>query len=183
MKDITGLVVGNIEVLGYAGKKKIGNYWRYFWKCKCLKCGNTFISRKDRLTNKSRKKAMCNKCWYDTVDMTDIYIKKLYIIYYAMMSRCYNSNREVYKYYGGRGIKVSKSWAEKKEGVKRFIADMKDSYIEHCNKYGVGEKYTSLDRIDVNKDYSKDNCRWATMKEQANNKQKSGKRKEKEKGI
>ena len=55
--------------------------------------------------------------------------------------------------------KVSKSWAEKKEGVKRFIADMKDSYIEHCNKYGMGEKYTSLDRIDVNKD----NCRWATM--------------------
>ena len=44
------------------------------------------------------------------------------------------------------------------------------SYIEHCNKYGMGEKYISLDRIN-------------TMKEQANNKQKSGKRKEKEKGI
>ena len=45
--------------------------------------------------------------------------------------------------------KVSKSWAEKKEGVKRFITDMKDSYIEHCNKYGMGEKYTSLAKITV----------------------------------
>ena len=42
------------------------------------------------------------------------------------------------------------------------------SYIEHCNKYGMGEKYTSVK---------------ITIKEQANNKQKSGKRKEKEKGI
>ena len=50
------------------------------WKCKCIKCGTT-----------------CNKCWYDIVDMTDIYIKKLYIIYDCMISR---------------------SWAEKKEGVK-----------------------------------------------------------------
>ena len=49
------------------------------------------------------------------------------------------------------------------------------SYIEHCNKYGMGEKYTSLDRI---KTIVK-----RTMKEQANNKQKSGKRKRKREGY
>lgn len=52
---------------------------------------------------------------------------------------------------------------------------MKDSYIEHCNKYGMGEKYTSLDRI---KTIVK-----ITIKEQANNRRKSGERKEKERGI
>ena len=39
---------------------------------------------------------MCNKCWYDIVDMTDIYI---------IISRCYNSNKEVYKYYGRKSFK------------------------------------------------------------------------------
>ena len=48
---------------------------------------------------------------------------------------------------------------------------MYDSYIEHCNKYW--EKNTTIDRIDSNWDYCKENCRWATIQEQASNKKKN----------
>ena len=83
-----------------------------------------------------------------------------------MMSRCYNKSRDNYKYYGGRGITVCDRW---RNSVNNFIYDMKDSYSNHVAEYGEGEKNTSLDRVDVNGNYEPSNCKWSTMKEQANN--------------
>jgi hypothetical protein len=72
-----------------------------------------------------------------------------------MKSRCHNKNRKCYKYYGGRGIRVCEDW----QIYDNFIRDMLPTYKEGL----------TLDRIDNDGDYCKENCRWVTMKEQMSN--------------
>lgn len=75
------------------------------------------------------------------------------------ISRCYDKNDPSYKHYGGRGIEVCQRWLGR-DGYSNFISDM-------------GKRPTpkhSIDRINVNGNYEPSNCRWATIKQQANNK-------------
>lgn len=84
-----------------------------------------------------------------------------------MKNRCRNKKLACYPNYGGRGIKYCKEW----ESLECFRDDMYESYLEHAEEYG--EKNTTLDRIDVNGDYCKENCRWVTKGEQSFNRRNS----------
>lgn len=84
-----------------------------------------------------------------------MYGTPIYRTWVRMKQRCQNPNSKFYKWYGSRGITVSKDWQK----FENFYRDM-------------GDKPTpkhSLDRINNDKGYSKENCRWATMAEQGSN--------------
>lgn len=85
---------------------------------------------------------------------------RFYKIWGYMKYRCTNKSCNRYKDYGGRGIKVSNQW----QIYNNFYNDMWEYYIEHVKKFG--EKQTTLDRINVNDDYKKENCKWSTYQEQ-----------------
>lgn len=83
--------------------------------------------------------------------------KRLYAIWVHMRQRIRDRNTEYYKNYGGRGISICSEWDDY-QIFKKWA--LENGYSDHL----------TIDRINVNGDYSPENCRWITMKAQSNNK-------------
>jgi len=81
---------------------------------------------------------------------------RLYQIWNGVIYRCENIRSRAFKYYGGRGIKVCAKW----HTFEGFFEDMAEGYANHL----------TIERKNVDGDYCKENCRWATRAEQMNNK-------------
>lgn len=154
-KDITGYKSGELTAIEYIGKPNN----RHVWRCKCT-CGNTKDIEGWKIINKYVKSCGCKEGNYKH----GMHGTRIYYIWNAMKQRCSNKKFKDYHIYGGRGITYCNEW----ETFEGFYDDMGKSYIEHLEKYGT--KDTTLDRIDPDKNYCKENCRWATIEEQNYNK-------------
>ena len=176
VNDLTGQRFGRLTAIERAGTNKK----RYItWLCQC-DCGNTTIAvgsdiksghtrscgclQRDRLIeyNKSDSKrsrtSELNKVRKRTHGMR---YTRIYKEWRSMIDRCENKSWKHYHNYGGRGISVCKEWR-----------DSFNTFYEWAISNGYNDSLT-LDRVNVNGNYEPSNCRWATNKEQANNKRNS----------
>lgn len=120
---------------------------RKFALCRC-DCGNVTEIRFDCLTNDNTRSCGCMNTT-DRRKPNSIRKHKLYHVYYRIKMRCYNKNNKAYKLYGERGIKICNDWLK----YENFFSWA----LTHGYKDGL-----RLDRIDTNKNYEPNNCRWVT---------------------
>jgi len=154
--DRTGQKYGRLLVLEKSNERnKSGNVK---WFCKC-DCGNEYLATGSSLNSGTTRSCGClfietaaNKGKAKKIHgMTKT---KIYSIWSNMKNRCNNPSYPKFHAYGGRGIKICEEW----NSFEKFYEDMGDPLP------GL-----TLDRIDVDGGYSKENCRWATQKVQQNN--------------
>jgi hypothetical protein len=144
--DLTGQRFGKLTVLKLYGRDKNGIIK---WLCKC-DCGSETIVYGEALKIGRTKSCGCSQTTHKMRHT------RQYEIWCTMKKRCFNPNCEKYPIYGGRGITVCDKWLT----FEGFWEDMQEGYADSL----------SIDRIDVNGNYEKSNCKWSTNIEQANNK-------------
>lgn len=162
MKDRIGEKYGRLTVISF--DKRIGENraYRYYWNCIC-KCGNTKSISTSNLLNNHTLSCGCFKS--EQVSKAKTTHGKMsnsrkslneFNSWKNMISRCTEPQNNRYYMYGAKGIIICDRWLE---NFQNFLEDM-------GNKPG---KEYSIDRIDGTQGYFKENCRWSTSKEQANN--------------
>lgn len=144
--NFTGFKTKRLEVIKPTTKREGGSV---VWECKC-KCGNTaFVSARSLNPGPGKTpQKSCGKCGDST--------HPLHAIWIGIKSRCYDISNPAYKHYGARGIVMSLEW---REDFLNFVTDM-----------GPRPEGYSVERINVNGNYEKENCKWANATEQAYNK-------------
>lgn len=150
VKDLTNKKFGHLTVIKMNEER--GPFNKVMCTCKC-DCGNVVVKYSNSLQQGKVTSCGCKRGNHKH-DMTD---SRLYRIWLGIRNRCCNPNVKDYENYGQRGISICEDWKE----FYNFYIWAQDS--------GYNDKL-SIDRIDVNGNYEPDNCRWVTMKEQANNK-------------
>jgi hypothetical protein len=168
--DHTGDVFGRLTVLSRSPYATDGHIQ---WLCSC-ECGNETVVHGGNL-----RRGITRSCGCLKPEATSAWNREAkfihgaavggqetreYRVWSSMKTRCYNPKSNNFKYYGGRGIKVCERWMAGENGLSAFECFFADMGPRPSSRH-------SIDRFpNRNGDYEPSNCRWATPKQQAQNK-------------
>lgn len=163
-----GDIFGRLEIKELFWKME-GNYNKTYAKCLCL-CGKEYSTRLTTIVQNGDK-ASCG-CYKSDIQRKRAIERnykhgkgnlnnRLYSIWCGMKARCYIKSQISYKNYGARGIQVCEEWRYNYPAFEKWALD---------NGYN---DYLTIDRLDSNKDYSPENCKWETVQNQQKNKRNS----------
>lgn len=169
MLDLTNQIFDRLTVLSRVEKPKGLKDTHAYWICRCT-CGKETIA-----SGKNLRRRLTRSCGCLKAETGRRNIKKLwghnrthgrtrtpiYNIWRGMLQRCYNPHSTGYRLYGGRGIIICEQW---QHSFSNFLHDMGERPPPHP----IEGSY-SIERKDVNGNYTPANCIWATMHGQANN--------------
>ena len=145
-------IVGIFKILERTDKRS-GGHW--YFKVQCTKCGfitdmqSQCITRAKKCTHLNKNGNYKNFCSYYWKN------KRLGKIFKEMTSRCYDKNTREYRWYGEKGIKICDEWINNPQLFQDWA--LNNGYKDNL----------TIDRINSDKDYSPDNCRWITLNDNA----------------
>jgi len=149
--DLTGKIFGRLTVISLSDKR--GTNW--YWNCVC-ECGNNNTVRGSHLTSDNVQSCGC--LCRDNVRKANtthgMCFTPTHYSWSGMKTRCLNENSVSYRDYMGRGITICDRWLK----FENFLEDM-----------GERPEGTTLDRMDNDGNYCKENCTWSTVQEQNDN--------------
>lgn len=162
--DLTGKRFGRLTVVsrGENAYRKNGDP-RTRWVCVC-DCGKSKLIYGEALARGVTKSCGCIQKERASATMTKhgSTNTKLYGVWCSMKNRCNNKNNPHYNLYGGRGISVCDEWERDYSSFEKW--SLSNGYFESKRRGDC-----TIDRIDPDKGYSPDNCRWVSVVVQTNN--------------
>lgn len=171
------MIYGRLTLIRKTKKQTSDNRYLHEFKCSC---GQTYLGLLKSVRSGNTKSCGCLKKEVSAKNVSKVRLKairnktldgkihgksrtRIYRIWRAIINRTTNPNNSMYYCYGGRGIDICSLW---RNSFNKFYEDMGGEYKKHCIKHG--EQNTSIERIDNDMGYNKENCKWATVKENNN---------------